>query len=208
MLGIGFLAGVGAALLCLLVVTGWLVAVTEGPFSTLAPVTETTGGKPVPTVYVPVWTFGGAMGLPVRLVDTSGAGTAWFHHNVVYAVGEPRDGRWLSLLAPTGLALAGALTVRLSGRVRNGFDGLAAGAAVAAGFVPAVVAGVLVARVGLGDAPTNPDGYVVVGSTWVRPADLAGDAAGLPGWRSALTALLAAVGFAGLGGAVAAWLRG
>ena len=204
MLGAGFLAGVAAALL---VVAGWLVAVTDGPLSTLAPVTQITGGKPVPSVYVPVWTCGGAMGLPVRVVDTSGAGTAWLHHNVVYAVGDPGDGRWLGLLAPTGLALAGALTARLTGRVRSGVDGFAAGAAVAAGFVPAVVAGVLVARVGLGDAPTNAEGYVVVGSTWFAPGDLAGDAAGLPRWRSALVALLAAVGFGGLGGAISAWLR-
>jgi hypothetical protein len=207
-LGIGLLAGVGAALLGLLVVTGWLVAVTDGPLSTLAPVTQITGGKPVPSHYVPVWAFGGAMGLPVRLVETTGAGTSWVHHDLVDAVGDSGDGRWLGLLAPTVLALAGALAARLTGRVRSGFDGFAAGAAVAAGFVPAVVAGVLVARVGLGDAPTNAEGYVVVGSTWFRPADLAGDAVGLARWRSALVALLAAVGFGGLGGAVVAWRRG
>jgi hypothetical protein len=190
-----------------LVVTGWLVAVTDGPLSTLPAVTEITGGKPVPAVYVPVWGFGGAMGLPVRLVDTSGAGTAWLHHNTVYAVGDPRDGRWLGALAPTGLALAGALAARLTGRLRSGSDAFLAGATVAVGFVPAVVAGVLFARVGLGDAPTNAEGYVVVGSTWFTPGQLAGDAAGLPRWRSALVALLASVGCGGLGGAAVAWLR-
>jgi hypothetical protein len=189
-------------------VTGWLAVATEGTLSTLAPVTEITGGKPVPAVYVPVWTFGSAMGLPVGLVETTGTGTAWIHRNLVYAVGDPGDGRWLAGVAPLSLGIAGALTARRSGRSGTGTDAVLAGASIAVGFVPAVAAAVLVARVGLGDAPTNAEGYVVVGSTWFPPDELAGDAVGLPIWRSALTALLAAVGFGGLGGWISVWVRG
>ncbi|ELZ75683.1 hypothetical protein C456_06018 [Haloferax volcanii DSM 14919] len=199
----GFAAGVAAFAVGTLAVAGWLALATDGPFSTLDAATEMTGGKPVPAPFVPVWTFGGAMGLPVRLVETTGSGRAVVLRNLVDGLDGPADPwYWLGALPPACLFLAGAVTARLTAWSRRPAEGFATGSSVAVGFAAAVAVTALVARVGLGDVPPNAEGFVRVGSTGFHPTDLDGDSVGLPLW-GAFSGLVYGVVFGGLGGAVA-----
>nr|WP_233516851.1 hypothetical protein [Haloferax sp. Atlit-6N] len=58
----GFAAGVAAFVVGTLAVAGWLALTTGGSFSTLDAATEMTAGNPVPSAFVPVWTFGVVFG--------------------------------------------------------------------------------------------------------------------------------------------------
>ncbi|WP_049913618.1 hypothetical protein [Haloferax prahovense] len=200
----GFAAGVAAFVVGTLAVTAWLALATDGSFSTLDAATEMTAGKPVPSAFVPVWTFGGAMGLPVRLVETTGSGRAVVLRNLVDGLDGPADSwYWLGALPAACLFLAGVVTARLTAWSRRPAEGFVTGASVALGFAAAVAVAAVVARVGLGDVPPNADGFVRVGSTGFRPPDLDGDSVGLPLW-GAFSGLVFGVGFGGLGGAAAA----
>ncbi|MFB6090943.1 MAG: hypothetical protein ABEJ97_07770 [Halobellus sp.] len=181
-------------------VTGlWLVVATDGAFGRLPAVTSMTSGAPVPAPFVPVWTYGGTMGIPVSLVDVTDGSRAVINRNLVELIEGP-GARWLGAL-PVGLLIAaGGVSAWLLSSVRSLGGSFLAGAAVAVGYAPALVALALLFRVGLGDVPVTDAGYVRVGGTGFPPARVAGDSVGLPPWRTAARTFLAAITLGGLGG--------
>ncbi|SFR51577.1 hypothetical protein [Halogeometricum limi] len=195
--------GVAALVVGVAFVALWVAVATDGPFSTLDAVTTMTGGKPAPWPFVPLWTYGGSLGLAVSFVEP----TVVVRRNLVTSLDGSADGWWwLGLLAPATLAGAGLLSARRSSWARSARGGLAAGAAVALGYVPLFALFVLVARVGVGDVPPNAEGYVRLGTTGFPPETLDGESVGLRIWRSILASFVAAVGFGGVGGVVASAL--
>ncbi|WP_256288720.1 hypothetical protein [Halobellus inordinatus] len=195
------LVGGFTVLLSVALVACWLVLTTAGPLGRLSAVTTMTGGKPVPAAFVPVWAYGGAMGLPVTLVETTGGGRTMVVRNTVELLDGPGS-VILGVLPATLLVGAGAVSAQCVYAVRSNAGGFAGGAAVTGGYVTVAVLLALLARVGVGDAPVGAQGYVRIGVTGFPPETLAGDTVGLPPWRSAFTTLVAAIGFGGFGGAL------
>ncbi|ELZ77969.1 hypothetical protein C455_09808 [Haloferax larsenii JCM 13917] len=199
----GFVAGVAAFVAGTVAVAGWLALATDGPFSTLDAVTTMTAGEPVPAVFTPVWTFCGAMGLPVQLVETTGHGRAIVSRNLVDVFDGAGDAWvWMGAIPPACLVLAGAATARLTTWNRRPAEGFATGASVALGFAAVVAAVALVARFGLGDIPPTSEGVVRIGATGFPPSDLDGDSVGIPLW-GVVSGLVFGLVFGGLGGAAA-----
>ncbi|ELZ96965.1 hypothetical protein C440_04288 [Haloferax mucosum ATCC BAA-1512] len=202
----GFVAGVGAFVVGVAAVALWLAVALDGSFPGLTAKTGLTGGKRPSALVLPVWTFVGAVGVPVQLVETTGGGTLTLSRNLVTVLDGPDDSWWwLGALPPVCLALAGLLAARFVGRVQQSLEGFVAGSTVAAGFAAAMLVASLVVRVGLGDVPPNHDGIVRIGATGIPPQQLDDDSIGIPLWGT-FTAIFLSIGAGGFGGLVAATL--